>query len=128
MTGTTNPKQAYDAWIAGLPDEQRALVQGVMAVLMVMLDDRFNDLAGDIRRVERRQTTNSERIADFQVRLDLYEQQQWDRATEAIEQFAATQLPPSERDRLIDTLHSLVEEVTALKARQAGDVQDGGGG
>ena len=114
-------KQAYDTWIASLPAEQRTFVQGIMAIVMVMLDDRFNNVSGEVGRIARRQATNSERIAELQVRLDLYEQQQWDRATEAIEQFAAMQLPVVERDRLIGVLHTLVAEVEALKAKQLGE-------
>ena len=128
MTRGADAKKAYDTWIASLPEEQRTFVQGIMAIVMLMLDDRSNDVADDVLRVERRQKTNSEKIAELHVRLDLYEQQQWDRATEAIEQFAAQQLPVKECERLIEKLHTLIAEVAALKAKQAGEGQQEGGG
>lgn len=111
----------YEAWVSTLPEDQRILVQSIMAHVMVMVDDRFNSLAGDLQRTDRRQHTNSERIADLNVRLDHYETRQWQAATEAIEQFAQSQLPQEERDRLIAVLYELARDVEQLKARQAND-------
>lgn len=112
---------AYEKWIATLSDEQRSLVQPLMAQLMAVLDSRFNELAGDVARVERRQVTNSERIAELHTRLDHYEAQQWTAAKEAIEQFAAQQLPPEECNRLIEVLYTLVTKVEALEQKAVND-------
>lgn len=111
----------YDTWIATLPEDQRMLVQVVMARLMEMLDDRYNDLAGEVARWGRRHTGLTTRVAELQLRLDQYEVQQWTAAKEAIEQFAATQVPPELRDQLIETIYRLATEVEQLKAKQAGD-------
>lgn len=111
----------YEAWIGTLPADQRILVQTIMAHVMVMVDDRFNTLASDVQRVERRLQTNSERIAELHTRLDHYETRQWNAATEAIEQFAKSQLPRAERDRLIEVLYSLARDVEQLKVQQAND-------
>lgn len=111
----------YEVWIGTLPEDQRLLVQSIMAHVMVIVDDRFNAVSGDLGRVERRQATNSDRIAELNIRLDHYETRQWQAATEAIEQFAKTQLPQEERNRLIEVLYNLARDVEQLKARQAND-------
>jgi len=95
-----------------------------MAIVMTMLDDRFNTLAADVQRNERRIKTNSERVAELNTRLDHYETRQWQAATEAIEQFAKTQLPPDLRDQLIETIYRLARDVEQLKAKQAGDASE----
>jgi hypothetical protein len=113
--------KAYLIWIATLDDTTRDLVQAVMAFVGAQIDDRFNELAEDIARVERRQGKNSGRVDQLQLRLDQYEKQQWSAAKEAIEQFAATQLRPEQRDELIEAFHGVVRDVEELKAaRSAG--------
>lgn len=106
---------AYEAWIANLPADQRQLAQMLMAQLMAMLDDRFNELAGEVQRWGRRHISLSERVAEDERRLDSYEAQQWSMAQEAIAQFAKQQLPPDQRDVLIELLYRLATEVEALK-------------
>lgn len=118
---------AYRAWIEGLPDATRDLVQTIMALVGAQIDNRFNELAADIQRVERRQKTNGERIAELNLRLDQYEDRTWSAAKEAIESFAATQLPPAERDALIQVLYGLARDVEQLKARQVNDHGDASG-
>lgn len=112
---------AYEAWIATLPEEQRLFVQAIMAHVMLMVDDRFNELAGDIARVERRQGKNIGRVDELQLRLDYHEKRQWIAAKEAIEQFAAQQLPPERRDELIAKLNDVIARVEALEAKAQGD-------
>lgn len=112
---------AYLAWLGTLDEQTRDLVQTVMAFVGVQIDSRFNDLAGDVQRIERRQGKNITRVDELQLRLDQYENRQWIAAKEAIEQFAATQLPIDERDALIQLIYQLVADVEALKAKQAGD-------
>lgn len=116
---------AYRAWIEGLPDATRDLVQTLLALIGAQIDDRFNALAADIGRVERRQKTNSERVAELNLRLDQYEERTWSAAKEAIEQFAATQLPTAERDALIQVLYNLARDVEALKGRQVNGDEHG---
>lgn len=116
-------KLAYDAWIATLGEDQRSLVQTIMAVVMAMVDSRYNELASNIQSNERRLKTNSERIGELQLRLDHYEETQWNAAQEAIERFASEQLPLDERLRLVDLLHNLVVEVEELR----GDKKQVGG-
>src|SRR5262245_48235918 len=110
-------KVAYDTWIASLDADQRAVVQTIMAVVMAMLDERFNSLASDVDRNARRLRAHSDKIAELHTRLDLYEEAQSNAAIEAIEQFAASQLQPDEHRRLVDMLHNLVVEVSELKGR-----------
>lgn len=93
-----------------------------MAHVMVMLDDRFNSLAGDVQRLERRHIARGARIDELQLRLDHYEERQWSAAKEAIEQFAAQQLPQEQRDALVDMLYRLAADVEMLKAKAQGDV------
>lgn len=116
-------RNAYETWIASLDAEQRNFVQTIMAHVMVMLDDRFNSLAGDVQRLERRHIARGQRIDELQLRLDQYEDRQWSMAKEAIEQFAATQLPTEQRDALVATLYRLAADVEALKAKQGGDAE-----
>lgn len=113
--------RAYDAWISSLSPEQRALVQPLMAHLMTVVDSRFNELASDVQRVERRNREQGQRLAETNLRLDHYETQQWNAAKEAIEQFAKQQLPPEERDRLIEVLYTLVTKVEALEQKAVND-------
>ena len=91
------------------------MVQTIMALLMAMIDDRFNALAADVQRVERRQASHAERTSELELRLDRYEEQQWTAAKEAIEQFAAKQLPIKQRDELIASLYRLAADVEQLK-------------
>ena len=115
----------YDAWINSLPDDQRVLVQAIMARVGTLLDSRYNVLHEDIQRNTRRVAAQSERIADLNIRLDVYEARQWTAAQEAITQFAAAQLPADQRDALIAVLYRLVAEVETLKATQVnGDVAE----
>lgn len=113
----------YNEWIASLPDDTRLLVQHIMARVGALLNSRYNSLHEDLQRTDRRQATNSGRIAELNLRLDQYEDRQWSAAKEAIEQFAATQLPATERDELIQVLYNLARDVEALKAKAAGDAE-----
>lgn len=115
-------KHAYEKWIAGLPGDQRDFVQTLMAVLMAMLDERFNVLAADIQRVERRQHGHVGRTGELERRLDLYEEQQWNAAKEAIEQFARSQFTADQYDALIQALYKLAADVESLKrSKQANE-------
>lgn len=116
-------RTAYETWIASLDADKRTFVQTIMAHVMVMLDDRFNSLAGDVQRLERRHIARGQRIDELQLRLDQYEDRQWSMAKEAIEQFAAQQLPTEQRDELIKMLYRLAADVSELKAKQAGDAE-----
>ena len=82
--------KAYLTWLGTLDDATRDLVQTIMAFAGAQIDERFNELADDIQRVERWQGKNIGRVDELQLRLDQYEKQQWNMAKEAIEQFAAT--------------------------------------
>lgn len=117
----TKRSDAYLVWLGTLDEQTRNLVQTIMAFVGAQIDSRFNDLAGDIQRVERRQGKNITRVDELQLRLDQYENRQWSAAKEAIEQFAAMQLPPDQRDVLIQMIYKLVADVEMLKAKQAGD-------
>jgi len=112
---------AYLAWLDTLDDTTRNLVQAIMAFVGSQIDERFNELAGDIARVERRQGKNIGRVDELQLRLDQYETRQWSAAKEAIEQFAAQQLPPSRRDELIALIETTARKVEDLKAKTAGE-------
>ena len=111
----------YDEWINSLPDDQRRLVQQIMLRLGRLLDSRYSALYEDIQRNERRQASNSSRIAELNIRLDQYESHQWTMAKEAIEQFVQTQMPPTERDKLIAKLHQLERDVEAMKQKRDDD-------
>jgi hypothetical protein len=109
----------YNEWISGLDADTRELVQKIMARVGAIVNSDRRQTLDDIQRVERRQATNSGRIAELNLRLDQYEDHQWTAAKEAIEQFAATQLPPAERDRLIGVLFEIGRDVSALKIEVA---------
>lgn len=110
----------YNEWLGTLDQEQRELVQKIMARVQTILNVDRRQTIDDVQRVERRQATNSGRIAELNLRLDQYEDRQWSAAKEAIEQFAQQQLPKDERDKLIDVLYSLARDVEALKGKVFG--------
>jgi hypothetical protein len=121
---------AYIEWLDTLTPETRDLVQKIMARIGALLNTDRRGHIDDIQRIERRQATNSGRVAELQLRLDQYEDRQWSAAKEAIEQFAATQLTEDERTKLIEALYRTITDVSALKAeverlkvRAAGDAR-----
>lgn len=111
---------AYNEWLGQLDADTRDLVQKIMARINTVLNVDRRGYLDDIQRVERRQASNTGRISELNLRLDQYEDHQWSAAKEAIEQFAATQLPAEQRNQLIDLLYMLARDVEMLKARAAG--------
>lgn len=112
---------AYNEWISTLDADTRDLVQKIMARISTILNADRRVYLDDVQRVERRQAANTGRISELNLRLDQYEDRQWSAAREAIEQFAAAQLPAQQRDQLVDLLYKLARDVAELKEQAVND-------
>lgn len=112
---------AYNEWISTLDADTRDLVQKIMARISAILNADRRVYLDDVQRVERRQAANTGRISELNLRLDQYEDRQWSAAREAIEQFAAAQLPAQQRDQLVDLLYKLARDVAELKEQVVND-------
>lgn len=117
-------ESAWLAYLDTLPPDHRALAQKIMDRVQTILNSDRTKSLDDIQRAERRSDANAHRITDLTLRLDRYEELRAKDVRDELAAFAQDQLPPDERDKLIEVLFNLSARVETLE-KQAGDSDAG---
>lgn len=105
----------WDAFLASLPVERREELRAVLSRAARVVDEARLYMLDQLQRVERRQDTLSQRVADQVARADRYEEQQARHVRAEIDRMLGDSITREEHQALMTAVYELTTRIQQLE-------------